>query len=137
MRDRRTQEKVESRLYSADMQLERSFHDVRSLTEQHVLYTALSGIRKADGRIDSGLRWLRDHADDVETALENDGRLNELGEVGNTAREVDVAIAARAAHWETLAALLTEDEMKAHLAARRDARTLNVEGREAEVVRSA
>ena len=111
-------------LYKVQCKLENRIDDDsnRTKAERHAIYLALSGIQRAEETIRSAAQWIRDDLDRIDDQLGTDMRLNSLGELQRKPVELDMAIALREAHWQTLGALLTKDELDAFIADRKAAR---------------
>jgi hypothetical protein len=78
---------------------------------EHALDNALRGINYTDASIRQRIGSIRSLLDDIERKLDASYQLNDLGEMQSRGLELDVAIVKNHLHWETAAALLTEDEL--------------------------
>lgn len=99
------------------------FSDTRQNTrEKHALYLLEDALRRSENRIRDNVQRLRDRVDGLERYLEQDESSIAFLRVGDTAREIDEALSERQATWQMLGALLTSEEIKVLLEARKEAR---------------
>jgi hypothetical protein len=90
----------------------RQLTDGRDGPAARAVENAARGVNAAEHAIRQNAAMIRDKLGEIEQRLDVGLSLNDLGELQRTPADLDRAVALRQHHWQVLAALLTEAELR-------------------------